>query len=307
MIRKIDGRIVVDDASYFQEITGQRRSLPPLNSNSIAPRITVTDGHHDARRQYIHANRPWPEHTEYIDFDEIMGSPIRRRIMPNDVSCYQSYGNDVVVDDGMTDQETKPGACVRLLSFDNHGGDADQDTNRWIGSETDLTEEQLLLCNTHVRGYSLKQKCWAEFDVDKIRDIAWNDDSFPALMLPGGYKDLISTFVKGQATHKNAFDDIVEGKGLGMVMLLVGNPGTGKTLSAEAIADKLRKPLYILSAGELGYGAEQLEKRLTTALALTEKWDAVLLFDECDVFLQQRSSQNLVHNEIVAVFLRLVG
>ncbi|RAK80010.1 P-loop containing nucleoside triphosphate hydrolase protein [Aspergillus fijiensis CBS 313.89] len=87
-------------------------------------------------------------------------------------------------------------------------------------------------------------------------------------------------------------------------MLLVGNPGTGKTPTAEAIADQVRKPLYALSAGELGQQAEGVERRLSTVLELTERWDAVLLFDECDVFLQEWSGNQMQHNEVVAVFLR---
>lgn len=168
----------------------------------------------------------------------------------------------------------------------------------------ELSDEHLLLCNSHVRGFSLKLKEWGEFDMTKITDIAWNNEAFPNLMLPGGYKDLILSFVEGQASGQGHFDDLIEGKGLGLVMLLVGNPGTGKTLTAEAVADKVRRPLYVLSAGELGQTAKDIEARLSKILKLTETWDAVLLFDECDVFLQQRSMDHLAHNEVVAVFLR---
>jgi SpoVK/Ycf46/Vps4 family AAA+-type ATPase len=87
------------------------------------------------------------------------------------------------------------------------------------------------------------------------------------------------------------------------VMLLEGNPGTGKTLTAEAVADRVKRPLYTLSVGELGRG-EDVEERLENVLHLTEKWNAVLLFDECDVLLEERSSSRLEHNGIVAVFLR---
>ncbi|KAF7585893.1 hypothetical protein BBP40_009931 [Aspergillus hancockii] len=61
--------------------------------------------------------------------------------------------------------------------------------------------------------------------------------------------------------NKNAFDDIIEGKGLGVVMLFANNPGTGMTLAAEAIADKIQKPLYILSAGELGQNADDVRRK----------------------------------------------
>ncbi|PYH87854.1 P-loop containing nucleoside triphosphate hydrolase protein [Aspergillus ellipticus CBS 707.79] len=169
-----------------------------------------------------------------------------------------------------------------------------------------LTDIDLLLCTSQVRGYSLKHKVWALFDVTLIHEIAWNDTAFSTLMLPTGYKNLILSFVEGQASHRDVFDDVVEGKGQGIIMLLAGSPGTGKTLTAEAIADRVRKPLYMLSAGELGRDAANIERRLSTVLELTEKWDAVLLFDECDVFLQERSSSHLQHNEVVAVFLRVL-
>lgn len=173
----------------------------------------------------------------------------------------------------------------------------------------ELTDEQLLLCNTHVQGYTLKFKQWASFDVNNVTNVTWNDDAFPKLMLPTGYKNLILSFVESQAAGRNrhSFDDVIEGKGMGVIMLLVGNPGTGKTLTAEAVADKVRRPLYVLSSGELGEYADEVERRLNKALALAEKWNAVLLFDECDVFLQERSMDNLRHNEIVAVFLRFVS
>ncbi|KAJ4139718.1 hypothetical protein NW768_001061 [Fusarium equiseti] len=169
-----------------------------------------------------------------------------------------------------------------------------------------LNEKQLLLCNSNVKGYPLKTKIWGEFEIDHITDIAWNDDAFANLVLPSGYKNLVTCFVEGQASHTSDFDDIIQGKGLGVVILLVGTPGTGKTLTAEAVADNTRKPLYILSSGELGNEAEEVEHRLNEVLRLAEKWDAVLLFDECDVFLQQRSMDHLQHNEIVAVFLRVI-
>jgi AAA+ superfamily predicted ATPase len=173
-----------------------------------------------------------------------------------------------------------------------------------------LTDDQLLLCTTKVRGYSLSLKSWVTLDIANIKDIAWNDAAFPNLMLPAKYKSLVLAFVEGQISqrlsHQPAFDDIIEGKGQGVVMLLVGNPGTGKTLTAEAVADRVRRPLYVLSVGELGHGDDDMEMKLKATLKRTEKWNAVLLFDECDVLLQERSSSRLEHNELVTVFLRML-
>jgi hypothetical protein len=167
-----------------------------------------------------------------------------------------------------------------------------------------LSEEQPMLCNSHVAGYSLKDKTWGAFAVVDVKEVSWNDDAFPSLILPQGHKDLILAFVDGQLSQDHAFDDVIKGKGQGLTILLAGTPGTGKTLTAEAVADKVRRPLYVLSAGELGQDAVRMEKKLKSTLDLTEKWGAVLLLDECDVFLEKRSHDNLNHNEVVAVFLR---
>jgi SpoVK/Ycf46/Vps4 family AAA+-type ATPase len=91
-----------------------------------------------------------------------------------------------------------------------------------------------------------------------------------------------------------------------MIMLLSGEPGTGKTLTSESISEAMRKPLYSMSAGELGLTAAEVEQNLSRVLELSKKWSSVLLLDECDVFLERRSSSDLHRNKLVSVFLRLL-
>jgi SpoVK/Ycf46/Vps4 family AAA+-type ATPase len=71
----------------------------------------------------------------------------------------------------------------------------------------------------------------------------------------------------------------------------------------------IRIDLMILqiSAGELGIEAEKLEKQLSVIFQIANQWDAILLLDEADVFLERRSSQNLHRNGLVSVFLRKLG
>lgn len=153
--------------------------------------------------------------------------------------------------------------------------------------------------------YSLSSKQWALLsEVHNIRTIVWNENVFPNLVLPSSHKDLVLSFVEAHISGDVQFDDFIEGKGLGLLMLLVGDPGLGKTLTAEAVAEKVHRPLYILSAGELGRDAKEVEEALKNVLEMTAKWNAVLLLDECDVFLEERNSARLDHNAIVAVFLR---
>lgn len=117
---------------------------------------------------------------------------------------------------------------------------------------------------------------------------------------------MILAFVESQVTNKGAFDDVVQGKGQGLIIMLAGTPGIGKTLTAEAVADKLRRPLYMLGTGELGVNADDVEDNLRTVLDITARWNAVLLIDESDVFLEKRAAHDLARNKVVAVFLRLL-
>lgn len=108
-------------------------------------------------------------------------------------------------------------------------------------------------------------------------------------------------------THSAAddtFDDFVRLKGKGLVGLLAGPPGVGKTMTAEAIAEVAQRPLYTISSGELGETVEDIHSRFKKILELAELWDAVVLLDEADVFLSRRTEIDLTRNAIASIFLR---
>ena len=56
-------------------------------------------------------------------------------------------------------------------------------------------------------------------------------------------------------------------------------------------------------AGDLGTDAQLLEGRLSQILSLVCHWNAILLLDEADVFLECRSRHGLDNNVLVSVFL----
>ncbi|KAI1865999.1 uncharacterized protein JN550_007977 [Neoarthrinium moseri] len=169
-----------------------------------------------------------------------------------------------------------------------------------------LSPEYYALCCATVRGFCLKAKEWATFSIDMVKDIQWSHEAFNQLVLPEDYKKIIWAFVDTQLSGSEDFDDIVRGKGRSVVMLLSGEPGTGKTLTSESVADAMKKPLYNVSAGELGDSADAVEANLRRVLELSTKWSAVLLIDECDVFLEKRTISDLHRNKLVSVFLRLL-
>lgn len=109
-------------------------------------------------------------------------------------------------------------------------------------------------------------------------------------------------------THLDAENstDIIAGKGKGLIMLLHGGPGTGKTFTAETVAEIAEKPLYRVTCGDIGTQPENVEKYLESALHLGKIWGCVVLLDEADVFLEERSLSQLDRNALVSVFLRVL-
>jgi hypothetical protein len=169
-----------------------------------------------------------------------------------------------------------------------------------------LTPEQKLICSPILRGYSLKNKLWLNFFVNCVKDIEWQTDAFDRLVLPKNQKELILGFTESQRKFRDDFDDVIEGKGKGMIVLLCGPPGVGKTLTSESVAEEMRVPLYMMSAGDLGFDPRKLESNLQDILEMCSRWNAVLLLDEADVFLEQRSLHELERNKLVSIFLRVL-
>ncbi|OBT52780.1 hypothetical protein VE04_05955 [Pseudogymnoascus sp. 24MN13] len=167
-----------------------------------------------------------------------------------------------------------------------------------------LSPKQRLLCTPIVRGYCLTSKSWAEFDIENVGPVRWSGNAFARLVLPHGYKDIIRAFVQEQLSRDDDFDDIISGKGLGFIMLLSGDPGVGKTLTAESVAEEMHQPLYSMSAGELGETAAEVEDSLELVLELTSKWNAILLLDECDMFLEARTTADIRRNRLISIFLK---
>ncbi|KAJ5174456.1 uncharacterized protein N7482_000333 [Penicillium canariense] len=169
-----------------------------------------------------------------------------------------------------------------------------------------LAEDQMGLLSPILYGFSLTEKRWGGFDVMHLQNVEWNKRIDEMLVLPEDRKDFVKSLVKSQRldSGSDSFDDFVRNKGKGLVGLLAGPPGVGKTLTAEVVAEITRRPLYMISSGELGQSTSALEKNLASALALAETWKAVLLLDEADVFLSERDNVNLTRNAITSIFLR---
>ncbi|RIA96185.1 P-loop containing nucleoside triphosphate hydrolase protein [Glomus cerebriforme] len=165
-----------------------------------------------------------------------------------------------------------------------------------------VKEEELFMCAPSLYGFSFTTKKWGQLYVEELDEIKFDDDAFDQLVMDPIKKELISSLV----TSKHKGVDLISGKGGGCVFLLHGPPGVGKTLTAEAISEFLHRPLYAVSVGELGTSAVDLENKLSEILEVASIWNAVILIDEADIFLERRSEHDIHRNALVSVFLRLL-
>jgi SpoVK/Ycf46/Vps4 family AAA+-type ATPase len=170
-----------------------------------------------------------------------------------------------------------------------------------------FTDDELLIASPVVHGFAFSEKMWLEFSVSGVNEIEWNEGAFGSLVLPENQKSIVKALVESHTFHAaQNIDDVIQGKGKGLVAVLHGPPGTGKTLTAEGIAELLKCPLYMVSAGELGTDPRTLEAELNKILDIAHSWGAVLLLDEADVFLEKRTIQDIHRNALVSIFLRLL-
>ncbi len=167
-----------------------------------------------------------------------------------------------------------------------------------------VPSELCVYCWPALVGFSFTAKSWGHVLVDGLEPIKFHDQAFDRLVLSEERKQLLRALI--QFGDGPGSDDIVEGKNSGTIILLHGPPGVGKTLTAEAIAEVLHRPLYYVTMGELGMTPADMENRLSDVLDLCAGWNAITLLDEADVFLETRDTNDLVRNALVCVMLRLL-
>ena len=122
------------------------------------------------------------------------------------------------------------------------------------------------------------------------------------LILPPEQTDLIDILT---AEMDVLMDDIVAGKSGGTTVLCAGPAGVGKTLTAEVYSEIIRRPLYRVHSGQLGLNVGAMEKALKDMLTRAQRWGAVMLIDEADVYIKRRDD-DMTMNAVVGVFLRVL-
>ena len=138
--------------------------------------------------------------------------------------------------------------------------------------------------------------------VDDMQPYVYQPELKEKLVLPSEQTDLIDILT---AEMDLLMDDIVAGKSGGTTVLCAGPPGVGKTLTAEVYAEIIRRPLYRVHSGQLGLNVAEMEQILKDTLTRAQRWGAVMLIDEADVYIKRRDD-NIAANAVVGVFLRVL-
>ncbi|KAI3558801.1 hypothetical protein CABS03_11433 [Colletotrichum abscissum] len=185
------------------------------------------------------------------------------------------------------------------------------------GREPPEGDETLLLPN-RVFAFVLRTRQWAciplgsgslDTQGHSLTRMGEDKKAWDCLQIDDGHrtiiKSLMATHFRKKKSERRQFD-IIQDKGKGLIVLLHGVPGVGKTSTAETVAAYYNKPLLPITCGDLGMTPTEVESNLQNAFQMAQAWDCVLLLDEADVFLAERSQDNIERNALVSVFLRVM-
>lgn len=220
--------------------------------------------------------------------------------------CTECFGQRFMFDDHRIDRQ-------RTVDFVK----AHESLLRTIIDIEELTDELMLLLPNRVYGFVLRSRRWYYLDIDRIHQVHRQSEGFESLILPRGVARLVEGLVQTHGVREDPAPpideldsehqfDLVRGKGKGLIILLHGAPGVGKTSTAECVADYTHKPLFPITCGDIGETAKEVEQNLEQNFSLAHRWDCVLLLDEADVFLQARDKEDMRRNSVVSVFLRVL-
>ncbi|MCJ1285065.1 hypothetical protein MMC26_004403 [Xylographa opegraphella] len=171
-----------------------------------------------------------------------------------------------------------------------------------VAPDTVFSDEQKLLCPPTIACFDITTSKWYVVAVDNLRPVTWNTTAMNHLVLAESRKTLLRAVIE-QHTKKEV-GDIIQNKGIGLVILLHGPSGVGKTLTAESVAESTKRPLIPLSIQALISDGKRFESDLGLLFSNARRWNAILLLDEADIVLEARSFEDIHRNGIVSVFLR---
>ncbi|OAG06722.1 uncharacterized protein CC84DRAFT_1142712 [Paraphaeosphaeria sporulosa] len=325
---EVESPVVIDFETAITTRDAQLKPPQPANLRGYPPP--------DEEQEVLPADLPWkPKLSSLISIPELDA--------PGYVECSGECCRDENVhDDQYVDRKQKQEYLESLLPSKEAVDEQPPITvmprplkDLRLGPEGNFacSDDELVIMSYRVFGFVLRSRKFAKLDLTHLTEIHDEESiansnstskggrgqnptptkgAFDRLVLEEGHSSMIVSLIaqhfrdKKSTTGKREEFDIVRGKGKGLIILLHGAPGVGKTSTAEGIAEKFKKPLFQITCGDLGTTASEVELALEKNFTLANKWDCILLLDEADVFLTERSKEDFKRNGLVAVFLRLM-
>ena len=166
----------------------------------------------------------------------------------------------------------------------------------------------MVLSNT-IPGFVLGHRRWGHLNVAHLKPVKTDKEAFKYLVLEDEVKMTVKALIGKFATTVDGSiapwgNDFVKNKGEGRIFLLHGSPGVGKTCTAECIAELTNRPLISLTSGDLSIDSYRVEQNLSYFFELGQRYGALVLLDEADVYLERRRSKDIARNGLVSIFLR---
>ncbi|KUI66965.1 hypothetical protein VM1G_02216 [Cytospora mali] len=283
--RHIDSDIIVDFHEAFQTFPWWKPFFPKLAKNVFSPKA-------------------WTDHFPIIqwankDRTSLINKHFEIVVQTDDVASLE-WNQFLETDQFIVDQDERSLAP-----------DVDH-------TKQELSPDDLALLPSRIFGYALKERAFYNLDIRFMKETPKMDDPFGSLRIDDACKNQIQALVYHHFKKKKAQEvaatknrelldqDFIRGKGRGLVILLHGAPGVGKTATAEAVSYSEKKPLFPITCGDLGLTPSQVEISLTEIFRLANLWDCILLLYEAEIFLSPREKrdENLQRNTLVSIFLR---
>ena len=114
-------------------------------------------------------------------------------------------------------------------------------------------------------------------DVRNISEIEWEENALDRLVIPN--KDLLLSQL---AYHR---DHSLGGERKGLVSVLHGPSGVGKTFCVKAVSEYLQRPLYRVDSADLILADDEIDAAMADMFNDTARWNAVLVFDRVGSYL----------------------
>ncbi|ROV90383.1 hypothetical protein VPNG_10016 [Cytospora leucostoma] len=283
--RHIDSEVVVDFREAFQSSPWWKPQYSKPFKNVFSPkactdRFPIICWADDGRSEPIN------QHYEIV-------------VQKDDVQCLE-YNKFLEGDQFIVDQDERPPGSIT-------------DNKKQV-----LGPDNLALLPSRIFGYALRERAFYNLDIRFMKELPVMDDPLGSLRIEDESKTQIQALIYHHFKKKKAQEvaatkghelmdqDFIRGKGRGLVILLHGAPGVGKTATAEAVSYSEKKPLFHITCGELGLHHKVVESNLTEVFRLANLWDCILLLDEAEIFLspREKKDENLQRNTLVSIFLR---